>query len=81
MPTEWRQDGFEFVIRTNEPRFEPPHVHVFKAGEEVKISLGGDDEAPQIVNIWMKDKDAAKALAIVAEKQAYFLGVWRGRHG
>ena len=81
MSTEWRQDGFEFVIRTNEPRFEPPHVHVFKAGGEVKISLGRDDEAPQIVNIWMKDKDAAKALAIVVEKQAYFLGVWRGRHG
>ncbi len=29
----------------------------------------------------MKDKDAAKALAIVADKQEYFLGVWRGRHG
>lgn len=81
MATEWRQDGFEFVIHSNEPRFEPPHIHVFKAGEEVKIFLGSDDEAPQIVNIWMKDKDAAKALAIVAEKQAYFLGIWRGRHG
>lgn len=81
MATEWRQDGFEFVIRTNEPRYEPPHVHVFKAGQEVKISLGDDNEPPEIVGIWMKDKDAAKALAIVADKQEYFLGVWRGRHG
>ncbi len=81
MPTEWRQDGFEFVIRTNEPRFEPPHVHVIKAGEEVKIFLGNDDEAPKIVGIWMRDRDAAKALTIVANKQAYFLRVWRGRHG
>jgi hypothetical protein len=81
MPTEWREDGFEFVIRSNEPRFEPPHVHVFKAGEEVKISLGTEDEAPRIIGIWMKDRDAAKVLRIVAEKQDYFLGVWRGRHG
>ena len=81
MSTEWRQEGFEFVIRTNEPRFEPPHVHVIKAGEEVKISLGSENEPPQIVGIWMRDKEAAKALAIVVKKQAYFLGVWKGRHG
>jgi Domain of unknown function (DUF4160) len=81
MPTVWKQNGFEFVIRTNEPRFEPPHVHVIKAGGEVKIVLGSDREPPEIVGIWMRDKDAVAALLIVAEKQDYFLGAWRGIHG
>lgn len=81
MPTVWKQNGFEFVIRTNEPRFEPPHVHVIKAGGEVKIALGSDEQPPEIVGIWMRDKDAVAALLIVAEKQDYFLGAWRGIHG
>lgn len=81
MPTVWRQDGFEFVIRTNEPRFEPPHVHVIKAGGEVKITLGDEDTPPEIVGLWMRDKDAATALTMVAERQDYFRGAWRGIHG
>ena len=81
MPTVWEEDGFEFVIRTNEPRYEPPHVHVFKADEEVKIALGNDEKAPAIVRIWMRERDARAALLIVANKQEYFLGAWRGIHG
>lgn len=82
MSTVWRQNGFEFVIHPNEPRFEPPHVHVIKAGSEVKIRLGSDTEPPEIVNIWrMRDKDATNALLIVAARQDYFLGAWRGIHG
>jgi hypothetical protein len=81
MPTVWRQDGFEFVIRTNEPRFEPPHVHVFKADGEVKITLGDGDELPEIICLWMRDKDAENALLIAIDKQDYLLGAWRGIHG
>lgn len=81
MPTVLRQGGFDFVIRTNEPRFEPPHVHVIKAGGEVKISLGDHETPPEIVGIWMRDKDAETALLIVAERQDYFLGAWKGIHG
>lgn len=82
MATVWRQNGFEFVIHTNEPQFEPPHIHVIKAGGQVKISLGNDDLPPEIVKIWkMRDGDTVKALLIVAEKQDYFLGAWKGIHG
>ena len=82
MSTVWQQNGFEFVIHTNEPRFEPPHIHVIKADAEVKIRLGDDERAPEIVKIWrMRDRDATNALLIVAEKQDYFLGAWRGIHG
>jgi hypothetical protein len=82
MSTVLQQNGFEFVIHTNEPRFEPPHVHVIKADGEVKIRLGSDAEPPEIVKIWrMRDKDATNALLIVAARQDYFLGAWRGIHG
>lgn len=84
MATILEEDGFEFVIHSNEPHFEPPHIHVFKAGEEVKIKLGDEKELPEIARIWMRDKDAAKALAIVAGRQSFFLGAWKAwriRHG
>ncbi len=82
MSTVWKQNGFEFVIHTNEPRFEQPHIHVIKAGGEVKIRLGSDAEPPEIVKIWkMRGRDATNALLIVAARQDYFLGAWRGIHG
>jgi histidinol phosphatase-like PHP family hydrolase len=38
MPTILRQDGFAICINTDD--HEPPHVHVFKAGVEVKNRVG-----------------------------------------
>ena len=37
MPTVLRQDGFEFVIYTND--HEPMHVHAYKGDGEAKIEL------------------------------------------
>lgn len=39
MPTVAREDGIEFVVRLKEQLFEPPHVHVFYGGTEVRIDL------------------------------------------
>jgi len=49
MPTVAREGAFQFVIRTNELPYEPPHVHVRFGGEEVRINLDSGefmDEPP-----------------------------------
>lgn len=40
MPTVARDGGFQFVIHTREFSFEPPHVHVWFEGRDVRIELG-----------------------------------------
>ena len=49
MPTVARDGEFAFVIHTRELPFEPPHVHVWFSGAEIRIELDGGtlmDEAP-----------------------------------
>ena len=41
MPLVVREGGIEFIIHTRELPFEPPHVHVRFAGQEVRIELYG----------------------------------------
>ena len=36
-----REGGFEFIVHTRELPFEPPHVHVRFAGQEIRIELYG----------------------------------------
>lgn len=60
MPTVYRQDGFEFRIYTNV--HDPPHVHVFKAGGQVKIAMGDEETNPTVLlRKGMSDKDVVKA--------------------
>jgi hypothetical protein len=40
MPTVVRDGEFEFAIHTRELPFEPPHVHVWFEGKDVRIELG-----------------------------------------
>ncbi|MBE9129957.1 MULTISPECIES: DUF4160 domain-containing protein [unclassified Coleofasciculus] len=80
MPTVLRKDGFAVRIYFNDHL--PPHVHVFKGGGQVRISLGSEAEEPELVQIeGMSDKDAAKALAIVIEHQLELLKKWEEIHG
>ena len=42
MPTVAVEGQFRFVVNTRENRFEPPHVHVWVANEDVcRIELNG----------------------------------------
>jgi hypothetical protein len=76
MPTVLRQDGFEFVIYTND--HEPVHVHAYKGDGEAKIELS----PVAVVGVWeMKKSDARRAKCIVAENQDYLIQKWREIHG
>ena len=76
MPTVLRQDGFEFVIYTND--HEPMHVHAYKDDGEAKIELS----PVAVVGVWeIKKADARKAKHIVAENQDYLIQKWREIHG
>ena len=76
MPTILRQDGFEFRVWTND--HEPPHVHVFKAGGQVKIEI----KTAEAVAVWnMRARDVRSAEMVVAENQELFFKAWRKIHG
>lgn len=79
MSTVLRQQGFSFVIRSND--HNPPHVHVIKGDGQVKILLGSESEAPEIYENWMTDRDAKRAWRIVVKKQEYLLDEWGKIHG
>ena len=76
MPTVLRAEGFEVVIRTDD--HEPPHVHVWKAGQQVKISL----EAVRVLRrAGLEDRLVAKALRLVLTHREQLLEAWRSLHG
>ena len=71
-----RQDGFEFVIYSND--HTPMHVHVFKGDGEAKINL----LSVIVVESWnMKKSDARKAKRIAVEYQIFLIEKWREIHG
>ena len=77
MPTIISEDGFQ--IRIYPADHEPPHVHVFKGGTEVKISIKNQ------VNILnpktMKASDIKKALEIVQKHLSLLLAKWEEING
>jgi hypothetical protein len=80
MSTILNKDGFRVCIYPND--HNPAHVHVFKAGGETRIKIGSQGEAPKWITIHsMSDKDAIKALELVAENQADLLKKWQEYHG
>jgi len=80
MPTLLRQDGFD--IRMYFDDHDPPHVHVFKAGEQAKIELDRLDVLPSLILVQgMSVKDAKAAISIVTEYQTYLLEKWQEYHG
>jgi len=61
---------------------DPPHVHVFKAGEQAKIELDRLDVLPSLILVQgMSVKDAKAAISIVTEYQTYLLEKWQEYHG
>ena len=75
-----RKDGYNVVIRTDDHL--PPHVHVLKAGGEVKIALGDDTTVPEVIESWGLDSgDVKVAYRLVESNQATLLNHWRRIHG
>jgi len=75
MPTIIRQDGFEVMIFTNDHR--PAHVHVFRAEEEVVLTL-----VPVGIreDLRMSKRNVRKAIAIVSNNLGLLLRAWREIH-
>lgn len=79
MPTVLRSAAFRFWINTDD--HDPAHVHVSNGDGEAKIRLSYDGQAVKIMNAWaMRDRDVAKARAIVVEHNAMLLARWREIH-
>lgn len=57
MPRVATEGGIEFVVHAREQPFEPPHVHVFYGGMEVRIDLDRGQ--------FMDDPPRGKAAAIM----------------
>jgi Domain of unknown function (DUF4160) len=67
----------------------PPHVHIFvgrkksRGDKDIKINLGNNEIAPEVVlaHPKIKDADIYKALKLVINYQDQFLEKWREIHG
>ncbi len=80
MPTVLRKDGFDFMIYSLD--HEPSHTHVWKAGKEVVINLGDENQRPYVrENNGVSNKDRKKALKIAAENQDFLIAEWERIHG
>lgn len=81
MAEVFRKDGFIVVVWPDD--HHPPHVHVFKAGAQVKIAIGRPGlELPRILDDkTMTRQDRKEALKLVIQHQAICLAKWETLHG
>lgn len=77
MPTVLRWNGFRFYFFSNEG-YEPPHIHIDRAGNTIKFWLNPFGLAR---NIGFSERDVALFRQKVAEEQAHFLEAWHGYFG
>ncbi len=72
MPTVLLIDGFAVSIRLPPREHGPPHVHVWKGGQHVVISLGDAHQGPALRDVpGMNKLDVARALRIVESHQEF----------
>jgi uncharacterized protein DUF4160 len=75
-------DGFTIHIYAVPPEHNPPHVHVLRAGTEVRIKLGSGQTPP---DLWMpstmRRPDEATALGIVEDHIEFLRSGWRRING
>lgn len=82
MPTILSIDGFVISIRLPPREHGPPHVHVWKGGQHVVISLGDAHVGPALRDVpGMNKLDVARALRIVESHQEFLVLTWRRLHG
>ena len=77
MPTLLIWHGYRFRFYALD-RDEPPHVHVVKDGKSLKVWLENLEGArTQGYN----DKEIARVLAVIAERQDDWIGAWNDFFG
>ena len=77
MPTVLRWNGYRFYFFSNEG-FEPPHVHVDKSGNTVKLWL---EDVTVARNIGFSARELTVIEEKVREERAHFLEAWREYFG
>ena len=77
MPTLIREDGFEIRIYTRD--HPPAHVHVAKAGANMKIDLA-TNQVTQIAGV-ISDRDVKRAEQLVAKHAQLLREGWKELHG
>lgn len=80
MPTVLRQDGFNIIIWTDD--HAPPHIHIFRAGEELVVNLGDTQTGIEIrENKGMKRNNIRRAVDIIEANRFFLLQEWERIHG
>jgi hypothetical protein len=80
MPTVHREGGFSVRIYTHD--HDPPHVHVFRDGAVVKVTLGDEDTPAEVLEVrGMRDPDVIRAVRIVDANWRDILERWDTIHG
>lgn len=77
MPTLLIWHGYKFRFYALDVD-EPPHVHVVKDGNSLKVWLATLDVAH---NKGYNDRDVARLLEIVAERRDEWIGAWNDFFG
>ena len=77
MPTLLIWHGYRFRFYALD-RYEPPHVHVVKDGKSLKVWLQNLEVAR---NQGYNDKEIARVLAVIAERQDDWIGAWNDFFG
>jgi hypothetical protein len=83
-----RIDPYVIRIYSNEPKFEEPHVHVWRAGTWVKVSIPTRTRAARLLGTSRKrmaPSHVIEAVRLVEEKAAIYMTeykrLWKERYG
>ena len=80
MPTVFVAAGFAVRIYPND--HGPPHVHVWRAGGWIALTLPSDRAGVSVLRTrGMKHADMVGAVRIVEENASILWGAWRRFHG
>ena len=77
MPTVLRRSGYRFHFYFAD-EFEPPHIHVEKAGRACKFWL---QPVALSRNEGFKQHELNQICRIIEESQEFLIGQWRARFG
>ena len=77
MPTLLRWNGYRFFFYSAD-RWEPPHVHVYRQGNEAKIWLR---DVTVAINLGYSAKELNEIVAATRQHQMAFEEAWNGYFG
>jgi hypothetical protein len=77
MPTLLRRKGYRFFFYSADS-WEPPHIHVYKDGNEAKIWLGNMSVA---ANFGYRAPELNEIVRIVQDNRDAFMEAWNDHFG